>query len=335
MKNYESVLSELEKKPKKWLITGVAGFIGSHLLEKLLQINQIVVGLDNFSTGKKHNIQEVEKLVSKEHWKNFTLLEGDISSKKTCSESVAEIDYVLHQAALGSVPRSIKSPLDTHEANCSGFLNILNAAKEENVSSFTYASSSAVYGDHPDLPKVEEIIGNSLSPYAISKHTNELYASVYSNCYDFNSIGLRYFNVFGSRQDPHGSYAAVIPRWSELLKNSKDIYIYGDGKTSRDFCYIENVVQANILAATSSSEAKNNIYNIALGTQTSLNELYEIMKVIILDSPHDSLRSNAVYKDFREGDIRHSNADISKAKEMLKYDPQYTLEQGLKIMLGD
>jgi len=331
MQNYQSVLKSLEEKPRSWLITGVAGFIGSHLLEVLLNSNQKVIGLDNLSTGKKLNLQAVENKIDKKYWNNFNFIEGDITSINICKESVRGIDYVLHQAALGSVPRSIKTPIDTHHANCSGFLNILNASMEENVKSFTYASSSAVYGDHLDLPKVEEKIGNSLSPYAVSKHTNELYASVFANCYDFRSIGLRYFNVFGSRQDPEGAYAAVIPRWEDAIHKNADIYIYGDGKTSRDFCYIDNVVQANILAATASLDAKDNIYNIALGEQTSLNELFELMRNIANESSPST--SKAVYEDFREGDIRHSNADISKAVKMLNYDPQYTLEQGLRLML--
>ena len=331
MQNYQSVLKSLEEKPHSWLITGVAGFIGSHLLEVLLNANQKIIGLDNFSTGKKLNLQAVENKIDKKYWNNFNFIEGDITSINICKESVRGIDYVLHQAALGSVPRSIKTPIDTHHANCSGFLNILNASMEENVKSFTYASSSAVYGDHLDLPKVEEQIGNSLSPYAVSKHTNELYASVFANCYGFRSIGLRYFNVFGSRQDPEGAYAAVIPRWEDAIHKNADIYIYGDGKTSRDFCYIDNVVQANILAATASLDAKDNIYNIALGEQTSLNELFQLMRNILNESSPST--SKAVYEDFREGDIRHSNADISKAVKMLNYDPQYTLEQGLRLML--
>jgi UDP-N-acetylglucosamine 4-epimerase len=332
MQNYQSVLKSLEEKPHSWLITGVAGFIGSHLLETLLSLNQKVIGLDNLSTGSKMNLQAVESKVDKRHWKNFYFIEGDITSIDTCKESIRGIDYVLHQAALGSVPRSIKNPLDTHHANCTGFLNILNASMEENVRSFTYASSSAVYGDHPVLPKEEEKIGNSLSPYAVSKHTNELYASVFSNCYDFHSIGLRYFNVFGIRQDPKGAYAAVIPRWEEAMKNNKDIYIYGDGSTTRDFCYIDNVVQANILAATASDDAKNNIYNVALGHQTSLNELFQLMKKIFSKSS-SATTSQVIYQEFREGDIRHSNADISKAQNMLSYDPQFTLEHGLEFML--
>lgn len=332
MEFYQSVLTSLKNTPKKWLISGVAGFIGSHLLEELLSLNQIVVGIDNLSTGKKSNLEIVEKMLGEKFSKNFNFIEGDITSIDKCEESITGVDYVLHQAALGSVPRSIKNPLDTHHANCTGFLNILNASKAENVSSFTYASSSAVYGDHPQLPKAEENIGKSLSPYAVSKHTNELYASVYSSCFNFNSIGLRYFNVFGSRQDPEGAYAAVIPRWEDAFKNDQEIHIYGDGKTSRDFCYIDNVVQANILAATASNEAKNNIYNIALGKQTSLNELFDIMKNII-HTKSTPYSKQPIYMDFREGDIRHSNANISKATKMLHYDPQVTLERGLSLML--
>jgi UDP-N-acetylglucosamine 4-epimerase len=332
MQDYQSVQKSLTETPKTWLITGVAGFIGSHLLEVLLGLNQKVIGLDNLATGRMQNLEFVKANIDKIKWSNFNFLQGDITSLDLCKESVQGVDHVLHQAALGSVPRSINKPIDTHHANSTGFLNILNACMEEQVSSLTYASSSAVYGDHPVLPKEEENIGNSLSPYAVSKHTNELYASVFSNCYDFHSIGLRYFNVFGMRQDPEGAYAAVIPRWEEAMKNNKDICIYGDGNTTRDFCYIDNVVQANILAATASDDAKNNIYNVALGHQTSLNELFEMMKRIVGES-YSVTSSQAIYEDYREGDIRHSNADISKAKNMLGYDPQFTLEHGLELML--
>ena len=332
MQQFSLVCESLQSEPRRWLITGVAGFIGSHLLQTLLELNQVVVGLDNFSTGKRSNLELVKGSIDSELWKNFDFIEGDITSYHTCQQSVQSIDYVLHQAALGSVPRSIVSPIDTHTANCNGFLNLLHAAKEANTSSFTYASSSAVYGDHIELPKVEDIIGNSLSPYAVSKYTNELYASVFSQCYNFNSIGLRYFNVFGSRQDPEGAYAAVVPRWEFAMRSNQDIYIYGDGDTTRDFCFVENVVQANILSAAAQNDAKNKVYNIALGNQTSLNELFKMMKNIL--SEKLEVNTKSIYKDFREGDIRHSNADITKAKSLLNYDPQYTLEQGLRLMLS-
>lgn len=332
MQQYSSVCKSLQSEPKRWLITGVAGFIGSHLLQTLLELNQTVVGLDNFSTGKISNLDLVKGSIDSELWKNFDFIEGDITSSATCAKSVQSIDYILHQAALGSVPRSIISPIDTHTANCNGFVNLLYAAKEANISSFTYASSSAVYGDHIELPKVEDVIGNSLSPYAVSKYTNELYASVFAQCYNYNSIGLRYFNVFGSRQDPRGAYAAVVPRWEFAMRSNQDIHIYGDGETTRDFCFVDNVVQANILSAVAENEAKNQVYNIALGDQTSLNELFQIMKNIL--SENLEVNTKAIYEDFREGDIRHSNADITKAKSLIYYDPQYTLEQGLRLMLA-
>jgi len=332
MDYFSSVCQSLEREPRRWLITGVAGFIGSHLLQTLLELKQSVVGLDNLSTGKLSNLDLVKDSIDSELWKNFNFIEGDITSYHTCQKSIQTIDYVLHQAALGSVPRSITSPLDTHTANCNGFLNLLHAAKEANISSFTYASSSAVYGDHNEPPKVENIIGNSLSPYAVSKYTNELYASVFSQCYNFDSIGLRYFNVFGSRQDPEGAYAAVVPRWELAMRSNQDIYIFGDGETTRDFCFIDNVVQANILSAVAKNEAKNQVYNIALGNQTSLNALFTMMKNIL--NENSKINTKAIYEDFREGDIRHSNADITKAKLLLHYDPQYTLEQGLRLMLS-
>ena len=332
MQQFSSACKSLQGDPKRWLITGVAGFIGSHLLQSLLELNQNVVGLDNLSTGRISNLNLVKKSVDSALWKNFHFIEVDVNTYDTCQLSVQNIDYVLHQAALGSVPRSIINPLDTHIANCTGFLNMLNAAKEGNISSFTYASSSAVYGDHIELPKVEDTIGSSLSPYAVSKYTNELYASVFAQCYNFNSIGLRYFNVFGTRQDPEGAYAAVVPRWEYAMRSNQDICIYGDGETTRDFCFVDNVVQANILAATATNEAKNQVYNIALGNQTSLNQLFEMMKNIL--SEDLKIDTKAIYQDFREGDIRHSNADITKAKSLLYYDPQYTLEQGLRLMLS-
>ncbi|HFM0522430.1 TPA: NAD-dependent epimerase/dehydratase family protein, partial [Escherichia coli] len=268
MYKIDKIRNELILTPKKWLVTGVAGFIGSNLLEELLSLNQIVIGLDNFSTGFQHNLDEVQSLVTEEQWNNFIFIKGDICNFDTCTHAVKGVDYVLHQAALGSVPRSIENPLATNDANITGFLNILQASKNENVKSFTYAASSSTYGDHPALPKVEENIGNPLSPYAVTKYVNELYAGVYSKVYDFKTIGLRYFNVFGRRQNPNGAYAAVIPKWIGAALNSEDIIINGDGETSRDFCYIDNVVQMNILAATAKEEHKDNIYNVAVGDRT-------------------------------------------------------------------
>tara|TARA_X000001036_G_C20657484_1_gene797586 strand:- start:160 stop:1185 length:1026 start_codon:yes stop_codon:yes gene_type:complete len=332
MNRYEAALSQLSKSPKRWLITGVAGFIGSNLLETLLKLNQTVIGIDNFSTGNKENLDQVKAKVDILQWKNFTFTECDITSSNACMEATLGIDYVLHQAALGSIPRSIKNPIKTNDVNIAGFLNILFASKEQKVKSFTYASSSSVYGDHQALPKIEENIGATLSPYAVSKYANELYASVFSKCYGFKSIGLRYFNVFGVRQNPHGAYAAVIPKWIDLIKRNKDVFIYGDGETSRDFCYVDNVVQANILSAVANDESKDQIYNIAVGEQTSLNQLYKILQRII-SGDDGALKSKLIYKDFREGDIRHSIADISKANAALGYQPNIKINDGLNLLI--
>ncbi|ELB2929852.1 Vi polysaccharide biosynthesis UDP-N-acetylglucosaminuronic acid C-4 epimerase TviC, partial [Vibrio alginolyticus] len=318
MTKYEQIQQELVESPKTWLVTGVAGFIGSNLLEKLLKLDQTVVGLDNFATGHQHNLDEVKSLVSEAQWDRFTFIEGDIREPKTCQQAVKGVDYVLHQAALGSVPRSIADPLTTNAANITGFLNMLDAAKEEGVSSFTYAASSSTYGDHPALPKVEENIGNPLSPYAVTKYVNELYAGVYARTYGFKTIGLRYFNVFGRRQDPNGAYAAVIPKWTAAMINGEDVFINGDGETSRDFCYIDNVVQMNILAATAQDEAKDEVYNVAVGERTTLNELHAIIKKSLNDF-NVNICMNVVKRDFRSGDVRHSQADIGKAKKLIGY----------------
>lgn len=325
---YEQVQEELLNDPKVWLVTGVAGFIGSNLLEKLLFLNQTVVGLDNFATGFQHNLDEVESLVSKEQWSRFKFIEGDIRNPEDCNNAVKDVDYVLHQAALGSVPRSIADPLTTNAANISGFLNMLNAAKDEGVKSFTYAASSSTYGDHPALPKVEENIGNPLSPYAVTKYVNELYAGVYARTYGFKTIGLRYFNVFGKRQNPDGAYAAVIPKWTAAMIKGEDIYINGDGETSRDFCFIENTVQMNILAATAEDAAKDSIYNVALGDRTTLNELYRAI-VVALSQNGIEVNVDPVYREFRAGDVRHSQADISKAERALGYEPKYKILDGI------
>jgi len=279
MTRYEQIKTELQASPKTWLVTGVAGFIGSNLLEHLLKLNQTVIGLDNFATGHQHNLDEVQSLVTAEQWAKFTFIEGDIRNYKDCESALDhKVDYVLHQAALGSVPRSIADPLTTNAANITGFLNMLQAAKEANVKSFTYAASSSTYGDHPALPKVEEKIGNPLSPYAVTKYVNELYAGVYARTYGFKTIGLRYFNVFGQRQDPNGAYAAVIPKWTAAMIQGEDVFINGDGETSRDFCFIENTVQMNILAATAPDEAKDQVYNVAVGDRTTLNDLYKAIQ---------------------------------------------------------
>lgn len=326
---YQQVAEALVNKPKTWLITGVAGFIGSNLLENLLLLNQKVVGLDNFATGFQHNLDEVQSVVTTEQWQRFTFIEGDIRNLADCQTACADVDYILHQAALGSVPRSIADPINTNDTNISGFLNMLVAARDANVASFTYAASSSTYGDHPALPKVEEAIGKPLSPYAVTKYANELYAEVFARTYGFHTIGLRYFNIFGKRQTPDGAYAAVIPKWTAAMIQGDDIYINGDGDTSRDFNFIENAVQANILAATADDDAKNQVYNVAVGGRTTLNTLFTALK--------DNLSINGVdysqapiYRDFREGDVRHSQADISKIESALGYDPQFDVVQGIK-----
>lgn len=310
-----------------WLITGVAGFIGSNLLETLLTLNQKVIGLDNFSTGYKHNIDEVLQKLPAKTVSNFVFHEGDVCSLCDCEAAMLDVDYVLHQAALGSVPRSIKDPLASHANNVAGFLNMLNTAKDHQIKRFVYASSSSVYGDSPVLPKVENQIGNPLSPYAVSKFTDELYAKVFSLCYGIETIGLRYFNVFGARQDPSGAYAAVIPLWIKAILNGEPICINGDGETTRDFCYIKNVVQANLLAATTTKpEAINTVYNIAVGEQTSLNKLVEMVASMTnLTGKH-----KVYYKEFRAGDIRHSLADIGKARDKLGYEPTHKIHDGLQ-----
>jgi len=328
---YEQLKQKLLQEPHTWLITGVAGFIGSNLLEQLLRLNQKVIGLDNFVTGFRKNIQEVLNSLPHVQQQNFSFYEGDICSITDCTQVMDGVEYVLHQAALGSVPRSIQLPEATHAVNTTGFLNILIAAKNAKVKRFVYASSSSVYGDSPHLPKKEANIGQPLSPYAVSKYTNELYAQAFSTCYGLNTIGLRYFNVFGPRQHPEGPYAAVIPRWTHALLNREPICIYGDGKTSRDFCYVKNAIQANLLAATTeNSQAINTVYNIAFGEQNTLNSLYSTL-IEILDL---HTQQKVIYQDFRSGDIRHSLADILKARTLLGYAPQYGLESGLKEMVN-
>jgi len=332
MTRYEKIKIELLSSPKTWLITGVAGFIGSNLLEHLLKLNQKVVGLDNFATGHQRNLDEVKTLVTAEQWQKFTFIEGDIRNAEDCTKSLtqndAEVDYVLHQAALGSVPRSIADPLTTNAANITGFLTMLEAAKQAEVKSFTYAASSSTYGDHPALPKIEENIGNPLSPYAVTKYVNELYASVYARTYGFKTIGLRYFNVFGQRQDPDGAYAAVIPKWTASMIKGEDVFINGDGETSRDFCFIENTVQMNILAATAEDEAKNNVYNVAVGDRTTLNDLYKSIQLALKEC-NVEVTQETIYRDFRAGDVRHSQADVSKAVNNLGYTPEYNILQGI------
>lgn len=321
---------QLIKQPKIWLITGVAGFIGSNLLETLLGLDQKVIGLDNFSTGCRANLDEVCSMVLPEQWKRFNFIEGDICHSKTCSIACKNVDYVLHQAALGSVPRSVEDPITTNANNISGFLNMLVAARDASVKRFVYAASSSTYGDHSALPKEEEKIGKPLSPYAVTKLVNELYGEVFSRVYGFDTIGLRYFNIFGQRQDPDGAYAAVIPKWYAGLLSEEPIFINGDGETSRDFCFIENCVQANILAATvNAKQALNQVYNIAFGERTTLNELFELIRDQVKEKIPEVVETKPVYRDFRAGDVRHSLADISKAKQLLGYSPEYSVRSGL------
>ena len=332
MSRYEEVQSQLKKAPKTWLITGVAGFIGSNLLETLLLLNQKVIGLDNFATGHQHNLDEVESEVSAAQWQNFSFIQGDIRNIEDCQKAISlhnkPVDYVLHQAALGSVPRSIADPILTNSANITGFVNMLTAAKDAKIKTFVYAASSSTYGDHPALPKVEDNIGKPLSPYAVTKYVNELYADVFHKTYGLNSTGLRYFNVFGKRQEPNGAYAAVIPKWTASMIENQDLFINGDGETSRDFCFVENAVQANILAATANEAGKNHIYNVALGDRTTLNELFASLASALGNNDVDYTKK-AIYRDFRAGDVRHSQADISKAKSLLGYQPEYRIQQGI------
>ena len=328
MTAYSKLLKKISKESNTWLITGVAGFIGSNLLEHLLKLNQRVIGLDNFATGHQHNLDEVQAEVSPEQWAGFSFIEGDIRNLDDCQKACAGVDYVLHQAALGSVPRSINDPITSNATNISGFLNMLVAARDARVKSFTYAASSSTYGDHPALPKVEENIGKPLSPYAVTKYVNELYADVFAKTYGFNTIGLRYFNVFGKRQDPNGAYAAVIPKWTASMIQGDDVFINGDGETSRDFCFIENTVQMNLLAATAPEEAKNQVYNVALGDRTTLNDLYHALQTALAENGKPYERA-PVYRDFRAGDVRHSQADISKAVNKLGYAPEYRIMEGI------
>ena len=326
---YQQLLEQLQQTPKTWLITGVAGFIGSNLLETLLKLNQKVTGLDNFATGHQHNLDEVQSLVTAEQWNNFNFIEGDIRQLEDCQRACEGADYVLHQAALGSVPRSIADPITTNSANIDGFLNMLVAARDAKVQSFTYAASSSTYGDHPALPKVEDNIGNPLSPYAVTKYVNELYANVFAKTYGFNCVGLRYFNVFGKRQDPNGAYAAVIPKWTAAMIQNEPVFINGDGETSRDFCYIENTVQANLLAAsTTNPDAKNQVYNVAVGDRTTLNQLFEAIQIALKDNGINYTQT-PTYREFREGDVRHSQADVTKAKTLLGYAPGVAIKEGI------
>lgn len=345
MLSYQQLLTVLPQSPKTWLITGVAGFIGSNLLEALLKLDQRVVGLDNFATGYQHNLDEVQSLVSPAQWSNFRFIQGDIRKLEDCQLACDGVDFVMHQAALGSVPRSLADPISTNSTNISGFLNMLVAAREAQVKSFTYAASSSTYGDHPALPKVEDLIGKPLSPYAVTKYVNELYADVFSKCYDFHTIGLRYFNVFGPRQNPNGPYAAVIPKWVSSMLRGETIFINGDGETSRDFTFIQNAIQANLLAATvkfrHNKESKkdginpalNQVFNMAVGDRTTLKQLFALVRDNLVQFGV-SANIEPTYRDFRAGDVLHSLADISKAKRMLGYEPTYRIADGIQSAIS-
>lgn len=329
---YQEVIANLRAEPRRWLVTGCAGFIGSNILETLLLLGQKVVGLDNFSTGHQYNLDEVKKTVSADQWAKFTLVNGDIRDLAVCKKAMQDVDYVLHQAALGSVPRSLQDPITTNEVNVSGFLNMLVAARDAEVKSFVYAASSSTYGDHEALPKIEEQIGRPLSPYAVTKYVNEIYADVFARSYGFGSIGLRYFNVFGKRQDPNGAYAAVIPKWVAAMIRDEDVVVNGDGETSRDFCFVENAVQANILAALAQPEGVNQVYNVAYNARTSLNELFQYLAKA-LGNNGIVYDKQPVYAEFRAGDVRHSQADITKAKRLLGYEPMHNIVQGLEVSM--
>ncbi len=331
MSEYVKILQKLENNARTWLITGVAGFIGSNLLQELLLRKQRVIGLDNFMRGYQKNLDFVHELVGDKLWENFTFYEGDIRDVDTCHQVCVGVDYVLHQAALGSVPFSIEEPTVTNSCNIDGFLNMLVAAHKAQVKNFVYAASSSTYGDEPNLPKQEDRIGAPLSPYAVTKYVNELYASVFSKTYNLNNIGLRYFNVFGQRQDPDGAYAAVIPQWFSALLKNQPVYINGDGQTSRDFCYIDNVVQINILSALAEDDACNKVYNVALGHRTTLNKLFEYIKAEVVKVNPQAAQAKPNYRDFRQGDVRHSQADISRAKARLGYEPKFDVQEGLSL----
>jgi UDP-N-acetylglucosamine 4-epimerase len=341
---YTELRGRLAADPKTWLVTGVAGFIGSNLLETLLKLDQRVVGLDNFATGHRRNLEEVRSLVTPEQWSRFQFREGDIRELADCQQAMQwqsadgsrteAVQCVLHQAALGSVPRSIADPITTNAANVTGFLNMLVAARDAKVQSFTYAASSSTYGDHPGLPKVEDKIGKPLSPYAVTKYVNELYADVFARAYGFQTIGLRYFNVFGRRQDPEGAYAAVIPKWTASLLKGETVFVNGDGETSRDFCFVDNAIQANLLAATTTNaDALNQVYNVAVGDRTTLNDLLRALQDALLKL-QPIPEPKIAYRDFRAGDVRHSMADVSKAANLLGYAPTHRIGEGLMSTMG-
>jgi UDP-N-acetylglucosamine 4-epimerase len=334
MSPYDQLQETLRSSPKSWLVTGAAGFIGSNLVETLLKLNQRVTGFDNFATGHKKNLEQVQQLVSPTQWANFRFQQGNIRDVAACQNACVGVDYVLHQAALGSVPRSMTDPIASHEANVTGFINMLVAARDNKTKRFVYASSSAIYGDHPALPKVEDKIGSPLSPYAATKLINEVYANTFATAYGFGSVGLRYFNVFGPRQDPDGAYAAVIPKWIAALIKQQPVLINGDGETSRDFCFVDNVVEANLLAATTTNGAAvNQAYNIAIGERTTLNELFNLLQTSLRKLDPKLPQQKPQYQDFRAGDVRHSLADINKAQTLLGYAPKYRIADGINLAL--
>ena len=331
MSAFDQIQTKMQTMTATWLVTGVAGFIGSNLLEALLKLDQRVVGLDNFETGHRKNLDQVKALVSLAQWAGFRFIEGDICDAAVCRRACEGVNFVLHEAAIGSVPRSMAEPLASHASNVTGFVNMLLASRDAKVKRLVYASSSAVYGDDPGLPKVEDKIGKPLSPYAATKLMNEIYADTFARTYGMESIGLRYFNVFGPRQDPEGAYAAVIPKWIASLLKREPVYVNGDGDTSRDFCYVENVVQANLLAAaTKNLSAVNQVYNIALGERTTLNELFRHLKEALRRRDPAVPDAKPVYRDFRSGDVRHSLANIDKAQRLLGYTPTCRIAQGLE-----
>ena len=328
--SYEALQEALRAAPRRWLVTGAAGFIGSNLLETLLGLEQEVTGLDNFATGHRRNLDEVCFRVGEARWSRFKFIEGDIRFADDCRRACQGVDIVLHQAAIGSVPRSIADPITTNAVNIDGFLNMLVAARDAKVARFVYAASSSTYGDHPGLPKVEERIGAPLSPYAVTKYVNELYADVFGRNYGLTHIGLRYFNVFGPRQDPNGAYAAVIPRWISAMIEGRPVHVYGDGSTSRDFCYVANAVQANLLAACADNpEALNQVYNVAVGDRTTLSELYVQLRENLVRLVPEFAAAEPTHGDFRVGDVRHSQADIAKAVRLLGYRPSHRVGDGL------
>jgi UDP-N-acetylglucosamine 4-epimerase len=330
VKHHQDFAARISAGRRRWLVTGAAGFIGSHLVEHLLALDQEVVGLDNFSTGKRANLEHVRRCVGEARWAKLRFVEGDIRALDTCNAACASVDVVLHQAGLGSVPRSIDKPLRTHDSNVNGFLNILLAARDAGAERLVYASSSAVYGDHPGLPKIESQLGRAMSPYGLSKRMNELYADVFAACYGFKSVGLRYFNVFGPRQDPDGPYASVIPAWLGALLRGETAYVNGDGSAARDYCHVDNVVQANLLAATvEDPQALGQAYNVAVGEQTTLNELFEIMRGQLAERLPHLRNARAVHRAPRPGDMLLSRADIGKAARLLGYRPGFDLRAGL------